>query len=113
VVIDYKSEAVTGSVEVAAARHQRQLQAYAWAASRVLSARSERVVAGEVYFTDIGQSHRLGPWTPEALEGIPHLLDQVAQTAQMGWEQVEAMATQQARPCDRCGFRGRGCSGTR
>jgi len=113
VVIDYKSEAVTGSVEVAAARHQRQLQAYAWAASRVLSARSERVVAGEVYFTDIGQSHRLGPWTPEALEGIPHLLDQVAQTAQMGWEQVEATATQQARPCDRCGFRGRGCSGTR
>ena len=113
VVLDYKSEALQGSLEEAAVRHRSQLLAYGWAADRVLSARGQgRVTAGEVYFTEIGAVFRLEPWSPDDLAVVEGLLEQVAATARTPWEQIEADATRTPRPCGTCGFRGRGCRGT-
>ncbi len=112
VVLDYKSEAVVGSPADAAERHRSQLLAYGWAADRVLRANGKGgVVAGEVYFTALGASHRLGPWQPSDLAAVEGLLEQVADTSRRPWAEVESRAITEPRPCDSCGFSGRGCRG--
>jgi len=114
IVLDYKSEVLVGSIADAGQRHRRQLLAYGWAADRILSARGQgHVVAGEVYFTEIGAVHRLGPWTSQDLRQVENLLAEVALTAQMRWSEVESRATNAPRPCENCGFRNKGCRGVR
>ena len=114
VVLDYKTESVEGDLLAAAQRHRRQLLAYAWAANQVLRNRGlGPVVAGEVYFTDVSAAQRLGVWGDRDLATVESLLVQVGQTATKPWQDVVSEATRRPRPCDSCGYFGRGCPGSR
>ncbi len=100
---------------LASAHHERQLLAYAWAASQILEAHGhDPVQRGEVYFTDTSLFHTLPNVGPAQFHKFETLLDQVAQTVKQSWEEVEASATQPdgpKRPCTRCAFFKRGCRG--
>ncbi len=114
VVLDYKSEHVHGSPISAAREHERQLLAYAWAASQVLVAYGgEPVERGEVYFTDTGYPFTLANVGPAAFKRFEALLDEVSQTVGRTWSEVEAAVTgsDERRPCGQCPFHGRGCRG--
>jgi ATP-dependent helicase/nuclease subunit A len=114
VVLDYKSEIVRGPIEAAAARHERQLFAYAEAAERVLRGHGQRGVdRGELYFTDRGAVVAFGPWDAADRRRFEARLHDLGETANRGWATVEAEATSGdvARPCARCGYWARGCRG--
>jgi ATP-dependent helicase/nuclease subunit A len=113
VVLDYKSEAVGPDLQAAAKKHERQLLAYAWAATQVLEAHGQRpVVRGEVYFTAVGRAVPLGPWGPADFARLAARLDEVAHVAGIGWEDVERLAARAPRPCPTCGYHRSGCRGS-
>ncbi|MBX2803003.1 MAG: UvrD-helicase domain-containing protein [Myxococcales bacterium] len=115
VVLDYKSESLRGrSAEQVAQSHASQLLAYGWAANQVLEHRCDTVISrGEVYLTQVGRAVVIGPWTNDVLDRVPALLEEIGLTAGMDWDAVQQKAIDgpMRRPCDRCGFRGRGCAG--
>lgn len=112
VVLDHKSEAVLADPEAQlAARHLGQLHAYAWAADTLLRGRgAPGVTRVEVLFTATGAVAG-SPWTAEAARAVEARLDEVARIAAWPWERVEREALAAPRPCDTCGYRGRGCAG--
>jgi ATP-dependent exoDNAse (exonuclease V) beta subunit len=110
VVLDWKSEAIRGSLPLDAERHRTQLLAYAWAASRVLG---EPVRRSEVWFTAAGTRAALGPWTAADFTSIEALIDEVGEVARLSPREVDALATSIAdpSPCARCGWLGTSCPG--
>jgi hypothetical protein len=66
-----------------------------------------------VYFTDVSAAQRLGVWGDRDLATVESLLVQVGQTATKPWQDVVSEATRRPRPCDSCGYFGRGCPGSR
>lgn len=112
VVLDHKSEAVLADPEAQlAGRHLGQLHAYAWAADTLLRGRAAPgVTRVEVLFTATGQVVS-SPWTPEAARAVEARLDEVGRIAASPWDRVEREALGAPRPCDGCGYRGRGCVG--
>jgi ATP-dependent helicase/nuclease subunit A len=111
-VLDYKSEAVAGTLRDAAARHERQLLSYAWAASRILRSQGLPEVEGaQVYFTERAVPVELGPLGAEAQAEFEGLLDHISDVAAMSWSQVERLAVSTPRACRDCGFFKRGCRG--
>lgn len=114
VVLDYKSEAISGPLEQAAEAHRSQLLAYAWAASEVLQGHGETPVRRvEVYFTAAGELVALPRLSDDDLAGFRTLLLAADAAGQRSWEAAEAAATApgSTRPCAHCGFYRRGCRG--
>lgn len=114
VVLDYKSEAVPAGPLVAGTRHERQLRAYAWAASQILRAQGQPPVRrGLLYFTSVGEFYSYTPWTDADFEALEALLRQVGEAASRPFAEVERRATRDAipRPCAECAYRGRTCRG--
>ncbi len=118
VVLDWKSETLRQTPEVAAARHRRQLLAYAWAAEPVLSARASDPaqrppIRTQVVFTATGEVADVGHLDPQAVADIEATLERIGATAQGPWAAVrdDAIGSSQPPPCASCGYLGRGCPG--
>jgi ATP-dependent exoDNAse (exonuclease V) beta subunit len=114
VVLDYKSGSAAFGPLVAAAGHERQLRAYAWAASQILAAHGHpRVRRGMLYFTALGEPYHYPEWSERDFAELEALLGQIAETVVAPWEEVEAQAIASgvSRPCVGCGYLGRGCRG--
>jgi len=114
VVLDYKSEAAPQGPLAAGARHERQLRAYAWAASRILRAHGHPPVRrGLLYFTAVGEFYQYPAWTDEDFDDFEALLHQVGDAAARPFAEIERHAVDGGipRPCATCSFRGRTCRG--
>lgn len=113
-VLDYKSETLPATAIEAAARHERQLACYVWAAGRVMSARGLPPVGrAQIFFTERADVVELERFTPERLAEFEALLAEIGGLCRKGWSEVEDEVTRGPAPraCRDCGFYTRGCRG--
>ena len=68
---------------------------------------------GMLYFTAVGQFYVYPAWTADDMGRFEAVLDGAGRAAIASWDTVRAMSIRGdvPRPCDRCGYRGRGCPG--
>jgi ATP-dependent helicase/nuclease subunit A len=115
-VLDYKTDHLEDQADLdrATKAHSLQLLAYGWAANQILAgAEGGECRGGQIFFSARGDWVDFPPWSDQDFRRVEDCLHHAAKVAQSDWLEVlaEARAGTEERPCDSCGYLGKGCPG--